>query len=157
MKDSSGYTKAVDWWSLGIICYELMVGHPPFRRKTKSETYDRIISQRPPDYPKMLKPDTKLFIGDLLEFDPARRLGAWQGAWEVKKHAWFSSFNWKAAAKREIKPPFVPSVKQENELPNFSEMEDVFSSLMANLDVEGEGDENGELMPDNPNPGDIII
>lgn len=92
-----GYNTAVDWWSLGCIFYEMLVGKFPFRfqkdGKLNSEVY-----KKPIRYPSYLDIKAKDLISKLLENDPTKRLGSGENGWEkVKEHPYFSDVDWNEA------------------------------------------------------------
>jgi serine/threonine protein kinase len=117
-----GHGKPVDWWCVGILIYEMLVSHTPFYRsgEDQMEMYRRIVSGHV-RYPSHLTPDAKNLISRLLELQPSRRLGSSQaGAADIKAHPWFSSFDWQALEKKQLKAPFVPSAKEVKKLSNFA-------------------------------------
>lgn len=104
------YGPSADWWSLGILIYDMLSGEPPFRNKNEN-----ILQQ------KILKDKIKLatyftseacsIIKKLLERDEKKRLGSGpNGAREVKSHPFFKGINWKKLADLELEPPFRPAV-----------------------------------------------
>lgn len=97
----------VDWWSFGILIYELVYGTTPFRGARRDETFENII-KAPLRFPA--KPVVSEAIQDLitqlLTKDPSKRLGAKAGAEEIKQHAFFKGTNW-ALLRNEV-PPYVP-------------------------------------------------
>ena len=90
------YKKTVDWWSLGILVYEMLMGRTPFESKhvTENTTEDNILLKPVQLFPKFdLSDDVENLILGLLEKDPADRLGSFNGAKDIKEHAWFSSLD----------------------------------------------------------------
>ncbi|KAK6141552.1 hypothetical protein DH2020_024705 [Rehmannia glutinosa] len=84
-----GHEFAVDWWALGVLCYEMMYGATPFKGKNRKETYRKILLAEPGF---IGKPNALTdLIGKLLEKDPTRRLGYCRGASEIKEHEFFGS------------------------------------------------------------------
>nr|AML77557.1 putative LOV domain-containing protein [Stigeoclonium helveticum] len=103
--NASGHGSQVDWWSFGILVYELVYGFTPFRGSRRDETFDNIL-KRPLSFP--LKPqvsqECQSLISALLIKDPAKRLGAKYGAEEIKAHPFFAGVNW--ALLRHKRPPY---------------------------------------------------
>ncbi|XP_008213525.1 ribosomal protein S6 kinase alpha-4 isoform X2 [Nasonia vitripennis] len=126
---SAGHNVAVDWWSVGVLTYELLTGSSPFtvegEKNTQSEISRRILKMDPP-MPTFLSPTVRDFIARLLTKDPRVRLGGGpRDAKELKEHDFFRiappPFNWSALERREVPPPFVPRITHELDTSNFSE------------------------------------
>ncbi|KAK9905733.1 hypothetical protein WJX75_005338 [Coccomyxa subellipsoidea] len=102
-----GHGPGVDWWSFGILIYELLYGFTPFRGKKRDETFNNIL-KRPLNFPELpeVSDECKDLISQLLERDPAKRLGAHAGAEEIKAHPFYESINW--ALLRNTRPPYIP-------------------------------------------------
>ncbi|GAB5364897.1 hypothetical protein AAMO2058_001009700 [Amorphochlora amoebiformis] len=111
------YTKAVDWWSYGTVCYELTCGLPPFYNQNIKVMYHRILTM-PLRLRSDIKKDGKEFFLRLLQKDPKKRLGSDKGASEVKSMAYFKNADWKACLEKKIKPPFVPKNETEDSTDN---------------------------------------
>ncbi|XP_015125909.1 ribosomal protein S6 kinase alpha-5 isoform X1 [Diachasma alloeum] len=133
---SAGHDIAVDWWSVGVLAYELLTGASPFtvegERNTQQEISRRILKTEPP-IPSHLSPEVQDFLARLLVKDPRQRLGGGPGdAKELKEHPFFRKapkpFSWSALEKREIEPPFVPQIAHELDTSNFS---DEFTKMVA--------------------------
>jgi len=108
---NKGHGKAVDWWSLGILTYELTVGIPPFYSQNVHEMY-QLIKQSPLRFPPKLSNDCKKLITGLLKRDPSRRLGSsTQDFEEIKCMGWFSEIDMTALYNKEIQPPYKPEVR----------------------------------------------
>ncbi|KAJ3057882.1 serine/threonine protein kinase, AGC, partial [Quaeritorhiza haematococci] len=107
----TGYTKAVDWWSLGIVTYELMAGYTPFYADSHIKIYENIVSGDM-KWSSQIQNAAKDLIRKLLEMMPRRRLGSapgMQGGRDVRAHPWFRGVQWKALEGRQVPAPFVPS------------------------------------------------
>jgi serine/threonine kinase 38 len=107
MLKRTGYCELVDWWALGVIIYEMLVGYAPFSADSNDEIYYKI--ERHEDY-LHFPPEVSISfeVVDLISrllADPQLRLGR-QGAQEVRAHPWFSSISWNSI--RTMSPPFVP-------------------------------------------------
>lgn len=114
-----GHGHAVDWWSLGCIIYEMLIGIPPFYMEERKEIYKNIV-QRPVRFLIPINPLAADLITKLLHKDPAQRLGT-RGGQEVMNHRWFQNIDWDALYRRELKPVFVPSIKNPLDTRYFSE------------------------------------
>lgn len=106
------YTKAVDWWGLGVVLYEMLAGISPFYNENTKKMY-RAILNSPVTYPPYFSFEVKDFIGRLLDKTPDTRLGSGPGdAEEVKSHKWFSSINWDDVYNKKIAPEWKPHLKE---------------------------------------------
>ena len=108
------YTFMPDWWGLGCVLYEMIVGEGPFCRhqeKVNSEEVERRILEEEEQYTaagRYFTAEAQTLCKQLLIKDPKARLGHSRGAEEVKDHPFFSGMNWKQLELGQIKPPFVP-------------------------------------------------
>ncbi|XP_068108356.1 ribosomal protein S6 kinase alpha-5 [Hyperolius riggenbachi] len=121
----AGHDKAVDWWSLGVLMYELLTGASPFtvdgEKNSQMEISKRILKNDPP-YPPEISDAGKDFIRFLLMKDPNKRLGCGPGGSDdIKKHPFFKSINWDDLAAKKVSAPFKPVIKDELDVGNFSE------------------------------------
>eukprot|EP00761_Pharyngomonas_kirbyi_P012780 gb/GECH01012807.1/.p1 GENE.gb/GECH01012807.1/~~gb/GECH01012807.1/.p1 ORF type:complete len:355 (+),score=81.78 gb/GECH01012807.1/:1-1065(+) len=108
---SRGHGKAVDWWALGILMYEMLVGYPPFFDESPFKIYEKILENRV-TYPRFIEPRAKDLIQSLLTTDTTKRLGALAGgAQDVKNHPWFSGVDWQALLDRKIPTPIPVKAK----------------------------------------------
>lgn len=109
-KSREGYGKAVDWWSLGTLAYEMLTGWPPFYDKNLRRMCEAILRadlQFPPH--SDVTPQAQDFIRQLLARDPAKRLGSrGTGVEEVKAHPFFAGLDWGKLERKEMEPPFKP-------------------------------------------------
>ena len=99
-----GHGKAVDWYLLGVLLYEMLVGSPPYFSPNREQLYYNIQNGKL-KLPTSLAGETKNLLKDLLNRDPARRLGAKRDAEEIKEHRYFAGVSWEAVSRRELKPP----------------------------------------------------
>lgn len=86
--ENQGYTKTVDWWTLGVLLYEMMTGLPPFYDENVNTMYQRILRD-PLRFPEDMGNEAKSVMAGLLQRDPTRRLGN-GGADEIKRHPFFA-------------------------------------------------------------------
>jgi serine/threonine protein kinase len=139
---SKGHDKAVDWWSLGVLIYEMLSGYlspispvnlwsspsshdsltflsrslskPPFHGEHTFEIFEKILSAKV-DMPAYFHPEAKDLIEKLLVVDVAKRLGGTRGggADEVMAHPWFAGIDWDALHKRQLRAPINPGITGE--------------------------------------------
>jgi serum/glucocorticoid-regulated kinase 2 len=107
------HDKAVDWWSLGILLYELTVGIPPFYSQNTDVMYKK-IEQGVLRFPPFLTDNCKSLIVDLLNRNPAERCGSLDDVEDIKRHAFFADVDWDAMFRKEILPDFTPDVQQSD-------------------------------------------
>jgi serine/threonine protein kinase len=118
----SGHGKAVDWWSLGILLYEMLTGLPPFYSENINEMYELIL-RSPLRFPDSVSPAARSLLKGLLDRDPAKRIGSGPtDGGELRSHPFFASVNWDTMFQRKIPPPFVPS-KSEAEKAKYFDTE----------------------------------
>lgn len=103
------YNHSVDWWSLGVLTFELLSGKTPFRAKTSEEIYQNIQDMNIQWLPAV-KGSSFDFVQRLLVNNPSFRLGYRLGAPEIKAHAWFDTINWKRLGMRQVTPPTIPNL-----------------------------------------------
>lgn len=113
-----GYGKPVDWWTLGSIIYEMLVGIPPFYTNNRQELFERIKFSSP-KYPPHLSKRAKDLLESLLKKDPAKRQGTNGDAQSIKNNPWFEGVNWKALFDKQYEAPFTPRINNEFDLSNF--------------------------------------
>ncbi|KAK0562461.1 Serine/threonine-protein kinase [Tilletia horrida] len=115
-----GYTKAVDWWTLGVLLYEMLTGLPPFYSEDVNIMYTRIL-QDPLRFGDEVKPDARDLLVQLLERDPRKRLGSQaNGAQLIKAHPFFSNhIDWDQLMAKRVRPPFKPAVASAIDTSNF--------------------------------------
>ncbi|XP_060925398.1 protein kinase C delta type-like [Limanda limanda] len=109
------YTFSVDWWSFGVLIYEMLIGQSPFQGDDEDELFESIRTDTP-HYPRWISKEAKNLIELLFDRDPSRRLGV---VGDIRKHPFFKSINWPALERREMDPPFKPKVKSASDCSNF--------------------------------------
>ncbi|XP_053711674.1 serine/threonine-protein kinase N1-like isoform X6 [Synchiropus splendidus] len=117
----ASYTRAVDWWGLGVLIYEMLVGESPFPGDDEEEVFDSIVNDEV-RYPRFLSTEAIGIMRRLLRRNPERRLGSGEkDAEEVKKQPFFRSMDWEALLQRKVPPPFIPTIRGKEDVSNFDE------------------------------------
>ncbi|NWS55357.1 MAST4 kinase, partial [Chunga burmeisteri] len=134
-----GYGKPVDWWAMGIILYEFLVGCVPFFGDTPEELFGQVISDEInwPEEDEAPPPDAQDLITLLLRQNPLERLGT-GGAYEVKQHQFFRSLDWNSLLRQ--KAEFIPQLESEDDTSYF----DTRSERYHHMETEEEDDTNDE-------------
>ncbi|KAG8937676.1 hypothetical protein FRC00_002597 [Tulasnella sp. 408] len=109
LSENRGYTKTVDWWTLGVLLYEMMTGLPPFYDENANMLYQRILHD-PLQFPEDISSEARSIMTSLLLRDPSRRSGN-RGAEEIKAHPFFARhIDWERLIQKKITPPFKPAL-----------------------------------------------
>uniref|UniRef100_A0A8C3UQV0 non-specific serine/threonine protein kinase n=1 Tax=Catharus ustulatus TaxID=91951 RepID=A0A8C3UQV0_CATUS len=139
-----GYGKPVDWWAMGIVLYEFLVGCVPFFGDTPEELFGQVISDEIlwPEGDEALPPDAQHLISCLLQPDPLRRLGA-GGAQEVKAHGFFAALDWTGLLRQ--KAEFVPHLESEEDTSYFDTRSDRYPHVTSYEDEDTTEDEPVEI------------
>uniref|UniRef100_A0AAY4B8U1 protein kinase C n=1 Tax=Denticeps clupeoides TaxID=299321 RepID=A0AAY4B8U1_9TELE len=115
----TSYTRAVDWWGLGVLVYEMLVGESPFPGDDEEEVFDSIVNDEV-RYPRFLSTEAIGLMRRLLRRNPERRLGSGErDAEDVKKQPFFRTMDWESLLQRKLPPPFVPAVCNREDVSNF--------------------------------------
>ncbi|EDO64531.2 AGAP007587-PB [Anopheles gambiae str. PEST] len=117
----TSYTRAVDWWGLGVLIFEMLVGESPFPGDDEEEVFDSIVNDEV-RYPRFLSLEAIAIMRRLLRKNPDRRLGSSErDAEDVKRQAFFRNIVWDDLLLKKVKPPFVPTVRSAEDVSNFDE------------------------------------
>ena len=109
------YDQNCDWWSLGILLFELTVGIVPFFSSSKMEMYQK-ITDAPLMFASWIDEDCQNLIELLLQRDVGKRLGFKDDVDEIKEHKWFVDIDWNKVLNKEYDPPFVPEIEEKDDL-----------------------------------------
>jgi len=116
---NKGHGKGVDWWTLGILIYEMLAGQPPFVDDDPMNIYHQILAGKIA-FPRHFDRNAKNLIKKLLTADLTKRYGCLKGgAEDIKKHRWFSHTDWNGLFEKKLTAPIIPTVKGEADTSNF--------------------------------------
>jgi len=122
---TKGHGKAVDWWALGILIFEMLAGFPPFCDDNTYAIYEKILGGRV-SFPAYFDADARDLIKRLLAQDRTRRLGSLKGgAADIKAHKWFKGVDFDALVQRRMNGPIIPEVGHAGDTIYFDHYEDV--------------------------------
>eukprot|EP00112_Aurelia_sp_Birch-Aquarium-sp1_P006621 Seg1727.3 transcript_id=Seg1727.3/GoldUCD/mRNA.D3Y31 product="cGMP-dependent protein kinase egl-4" protein_id=Seg1727.3/GoldUCD/D3Y31 len=118
---NKGHDASADYWSLGVLIFELMTGNPPFAGDDPMSTYNIILRGiEAIDFPPCVTRTAQHLIKRLCRYESNERLGAQKdGVQDIRKHKWFQGFHWQGLTDRTLKPPFLPKVKNPTDHSNF--------------------------------------
>ncbi|XP_028822509.1 microtubule-associated serine/threonine-protein kinase 1-like isoform X3 [Denticeps clupeoides] len=139
-----GYGKPVDWWAMGIILYEFLVGCVPFFGDTPEELFGQVISDDVvwPEGDQVLPADTQNLISALLQTNPLLRLGT-GGAFEVKQHTFFAELDWNSLLRQ--KAEFVPHLESEEDTSYFDTRSERYRHINSYDEEDTNDDEPVEI------------
>lgn len=137
-----GYGKPVDWWSMGIILYEFLVGCPPFFGNSPEELFSQVINEDiewPEEEEWMVRDDARDLITQLLQHNPINRLGT-GGAQEVKDHIFFMDLDWAGLLRQ--KAEFIPDLEGDEDTSYFDSRSDKYNHDIETEDTEDDADDS---------------
>lgn len=117
--DEQGYTTMVDFWSLGVLVFEMCCGWSPFYAEDTQQMYKNIAFGKVRFPRDALSTEGRNFVKGLLNRNPKHRLGATNDAEELKAHPFFADIDWEALARKKVVPPFKPKLKSVLDTSNF--------------------------------------
>jgi len=115
-----GHDKAVDWWSLGTLLYEMLSGRCPFYSKNRKEMF-AMITDKPVTPRKEFSEEATDLIQKLLDRNPKKRIGS-EGAYQIKEHPFFEDIDFDALYRQEIEAPFIPRLTSADDLQHIDRM-----------------------------------
>ncbi|XP_032964394.1 RAC-alpha serine/threonine-protein kinase isoform X4 [Rhinolophus ferrumequinum] len=119
--EDNDYGRAVDWWGLGVVMYEMLCGRLPFYNQDHEKLFELILMEEI-RFPRSLSPDAKALLSGLLKKDPKQRLGGGpEDAKEIMQHRFFASIVWQDVYEKKLCPPFKPQVTSETDTRYFDE------------------------------------
>ncbi|XP_075257520.1 cAMP-dependent protein kinase catalytic subunit beta-like isoform X2 [Convolutriloba macropyga] len=121
---SKGYGFGIDWWSFGVLLYEMAAGKPPFEAPKHMQMYELIVAGKykfPPEFSSELKD----LIKNLLQVDVTRRYGVLKnGSLDIKNHKFFDKIDYVAIYQRKVTPPYLPKTKHSGDDSNFAKYDE---------------------------------
>ncbi|KAL3074010.1 hypothetical protein niasHT_038241 [Heterodera trifolii] len=117
----NSYTRAIDWWGLGVLIFEMLVGEPPFSGSDEEEIFDSIVSDEV-NYPQYLSIESIAIMRRLMRKNAEKRIGSGEeDAREIKKQRFFMHIHWDSLLSKQIRPKFVPQIANPEDVSNFDE------------------------------------
>jgi serine/threonine protein kinase len=133
---SSGHTNAVDWWTLGILVFELLTGNPPFEAAIPMQIYQKVLKGKI-TFGSACQGNAESLVKALLKKEPSERLPMRPGGTaNIKSHAWYSKagFDFPSLERLEMTPPYIPVVKSKADIANFSARKEDMPRMIEYID-----------------------
>uniref|UniRef100_A0AAV2LPI9 non-specific serine/threonine protein kinase n=1 Tax=Knipowitschia caucasica TaxID=637954 RepID=A0AAV2LPI9_KNICA len=144
--EDNDYGRAVDWWGLGVVTYEMMCGRLPFYNQDHEKLFELILMEEI-KFPRTLSADAKSLLSGLLIKDPNKRLGGGpDDAKEIMRHSFFNAVDWQDVYDKKLVPPFMPQVSSETDTRYFDEE---FTAQTITITPPEKYDEDGMDAADN--------
>mmetsp|Transcript_93942 Transcript_93942/g.147755 ORF Transcript_93942/g.147755 Transcript_93942/m.147755 type:complete len:179 (+) Transcript_93942:3-539(+) len=123
---AQGHNHAVDWWTIGILIFELLSGNPPFTAGAPMQIFKNVLGGiKKVSMPKKCQGDAGNLIKGLLRKDASERLPMrTDGVANIKRHRWYTKFNWVALEQAKMPVPYKPKISGDTDLKNFSAREE---------------------------------
>jgi len=120
---NKGHDRSVDFWSLGVLMYELLTGTPPFTASDPMKVYNIILRGFDQmDFPRHITRNAVTIMKKFCRDNPSERLGYQKdGVLDIKKHKWFQGFDWAGLVERSLTPPIIPTVHGAADTSNFDQ------------------------------------
>ncbi|KUF97244.1 hypothetical protein AM588_10011330 [Phytophthora nicotianae] len=122
-----GHNRGVDYWALGILIYEMVVGHSPFAGSSQVDQMQicRNIVKEKVEFPSYVSSSCRDIISKLLERDPTKRLGMTHGgARAIRSHAWFAKLDWDAMLQKKVNAPYKPKLADAADASRFEKIKE---------------------------------
>merc|ERR1719445_2389822 len=120
-----GHGKGVDWWTLGILIYEMLASTPPFYDEDPMKLYAKIVAGNM-SFPPHFSKSAQSLVKKLLHQKPTKRLGVVKGgAQKIKEHSWFDGLDWNKLFNKTEKVPIVPTIQDNTDLSNFDDVQNL--------------------------------
>jgi len=117
-----GHGKAVDWWTLGILLYEMVCSFPPFYDEVQLNTYRKIIKGKP-RFPRSCSDEVRSLVRGFLIVRAVKRLGMQRGGVKrIRRYPFFEGFDWAKLRACKLKAPIINKVRNINDLSNFEKV-----------------------------------
>ncbi|KAL0113631.1 hypothetical protein PUN28_012638 [Cardiocondyla obscurior] len=122
---SKGYSNAVDWWSFGVLIYEMNAGYSPFFAYNPMKIYEKIVAGKY-KFAHHFSEELKDILKNILQVDLTRRCGNLkEGSMDIKKHCWFQSIDWIEIYNQKVQPSFLPHCGNDGDTSNFDLYEEI--------------------------------
>lgn len=130
---SKGHGKAVDWWALGILLFEMLAGYPPFFDDNPFGIYEKILNGKI-NYPSHFDMASRDLVRRLLTGDRTKRLGNLKGgAEDIRRHKFFKGIDWDLALSGGLQPPIIPEISHPADTRNFEKYPELLEDIIPQV------------------------